>query len=264
MNMKNKFYLWGIILLVGFLSFLYISGSNTFNTTTQNTSTNDTQTNLSSSTDPFKPSEDTIDVTMDILNALNYYYYATQEPVDEGSDFIKIMTSLLNQNKHLETGNKMIKGHLNNSNEVIELATKGMTAGADQVIKANNEIVQNIRNLDPNNSRAAQELEYSIAKYISDQKEGFRMITLAAPQIAYLIFEPAKTETPSGKIPYRITKEERTRILNEIDRLFGEDLKRYPKGYDAQAKNYNSILVAVDAIQKNLIPETYEEAKRYE
>lgn len=265
--MTNKIYIWGILLLVGFLFFTYLSGSNNSNNSTitkqSPSNSNAQQANLQSA-DPFQPSEDTITVTLDILNALNYYYYATQEPIDENGDFIKNMTALLNQNKYLETGNSMIKKHLNNPNEVIELAVKGTTAGSDQVIKANNEMVQAIRNIDVNNPRAAQNLEYAVAKYISDQKEGYRMITVAAPQISYLHFEPAKSENPSGKIPYRITKEERIRILNEINRLFGDDLKKYPKGYDAQAKNYNSILVAVYAIQKNLIPETYEEAKKYE
>lgn len=261
--MKNKIYLWGLIILVGFFIFIYISGPKSPNNNSKEDPINYVQTSLSP-INQLKPKEDVVDITINVLFALNNYYFATQESIDEDGDFIKIMTSFLNQNKYLETGNSSIKSYLNSTNEVIEVTAKGMTMGANQVIKANNDMVQDIRNIDLNDSQAVQKLQYSVAKYLSDQKEGYRLITISAPQISNLIFESAKTKNPSGKIPYKITKEQRTQILDEINRLFGEELRKYPKGYNVQTRSYNSILVAVDAIQKNLIPETYEEARKYE
>jgi hypothetical protein len=130
-----------------------------------------------------------------------------------------------------------------------------MTTGSKKVIEANNELINYMR------SGQTTDFEYAVATYTSNQKEGYKFISISAPQITGLMFEPAKSENPSGRIPYTISDAERKRLLKEIERLFGEDLKNYRAGIAAQTGSYNAILFSVDAIQNNLAPNTYEEAK---
>lgn len=202
----------------------------------------------------------TLDVSLDILQALNDYHAST---VITPRDYEKVslMQNIFDQNKYLESGNRIIAKYINNSDEIIQLSTFGMTKGAETVIKANNNYLEFLKKMDFEDPNQLKELEYAVAKYQSDQKEGYKLIVISAPQIAYLIFEPAKSKNPTGDIPYKITKEERTQILDEIDRLFGKDLKQYQEDVKNEKGDYNTILFTIDSIQKYLIPDKYEDLK---
>ena len=200
-------------------------------------------------------SNSTVDITFDVLQALDNYYVATQDEITDNSEIVDIMTTLLNANKYLESGNVYMKKHLNDTNEVVQLVAKGMTTGAKKVIQANNEFIDFMR------SGELLDSDYAAAKYSSDQKEGYKLIATSAPWITTLIFEPAKSENPSGKIPYAISDANREILLKEIDRLFGGDLKKYRADVKAKTGKYNAILFSVDEIYNRIAPETYEEAK---
>lgn len=196
-----------------------------------------------------------VDATIDVINALGNYYVATQNDINGNSEIVEMMTSLLNANKYLESGNGYVEKYMDDSNEVIQITVKGMVAGANGVIKANNELINFMR------SKELTDYEYAIAKFISNQKEGYKYIAISAPQITSLLFEPAKSNNPTGKIPYTISKDDRVRIQKEINRLFGNDLAAYKADIEKKTGKYNTILFTVNAINNNLIPETYEEAK---
>jgi len=200
-------------------------------------------------------SNSTVDITVDVLQALSNYYVATQNEITEDSEIVDIMTAVLNANKYLESGNAYMKKYLNDTNEVIQVVAKGMTTGAEKVIQANNEFIDFMRSGEPLDS------DYAAAKYSSDQKEGYKLISTSAPWITSLIFEPAKSENPSGRIPYTISDADRKKLLKEIERLFGDDLKKYRADIKAKTGKYNAILFSVDAIYNRIAPETYEEAR---
>lgn len=200
-------------------------------------------------------SNSTVDITLDVLQALDNYYVATQDEITENSEIVDIMTALLNANKHLESGNGYMKKHLNDTNEVVQLVAKGMTTGAEKVIQANNEFIDFMR------SGGLVDSDYAAAKYSSDQKEGYKLISTSAPWVTSLIFEPAKSENPSGKIPYTISNTDRKRLIREIDRLFGNDLKKYRADVKAKTGKYNAVIFSVDEIYNRIAPETYEEAR---
>ena len=199
-----------------------------------------------------------MEFAMNVVRAMHDYYAATQSEIDENSETVEYMTDLLNQTKYLNSGNGFIEAYLNHTNEIVGLTALGMNTGSNAVIKANTDFVELLRKEELNNQTKRSEIEYQVAKYISDQKEGYKLISISAPQVTYLFFEPAKSEDPSGKIPYKISKEQRVLILNEIDRLFGNDLARYRLDKEDKTGSYNAILFAIDAIYKNLAPETYE------
>lgn len=229
-------------------------------TTSATPQQNSSAQNLLASTTPADPQ--TVSATINVLQALDNYYVSTQSNITDASQVAEIMTSLLNSNRYLNNGNVYVKEYLNDpgdsagiSEQALYLAASGMTTGSNQVVAANNGFIDFMRKDD------ATDLNYAIATYQSKQKEGYSLIATSAPQIAYLFWEPAKTENPTGPIPYKISKAERKQILDEIERLFGDDLRDYQQNAKLTGQ-YNSILFAVDAIRERLLSETYEEASK--
>lgn len=206
-------------------------------------------------------SDTVVAVTFDILWALSDYYHSTLDNGNQDFENLEFMSTLLNHKKNLESGNLQIKKYLNSPNEIIKISTEGMTTGALSVIAAIDELIQVLRDIDQYDLSQLSEVEYAFAKYLSDSKEGYKLIVISAPQITSLMFEPTKTKNPTGKIPYTISKEERTKILDEIDRLFGDELEKYKADVKRGVGSYNSIIFSINSIYNNLAPETYEEAE---
>lgn len=200
-----------------------------------------------------------IEFAFDVLNALNLYYVTTQSDISEDSSYVEMMASLLDSNNYLEQGSSRISKYMNDPNEYISVTALGMDTGAKAIIKANNDMVLYIRNTDLDDPANFSEAEYQIANWLSAQKEGYKTIATSAPWMAPLMYEFAESDNPSGKIPYTISEEGRQRILNEIEKLFGDDLRLYQLAEESGAESYNTILFAVDAIYNQLAPDTYEE-----
>lgn len=199
-----------------------------------------------------------VSLTYDVLNALHYYYYASINNGSDDEDFITMMVTLMQKNKKFESGIAIMSDYLESEREIVQLTARGMILGAQMNIEANNRLLNFIKSLDQSNL-GTMEMSAIIAESISMRKDGFGLIMTSAPQIAYLIFEPASSNNPSGKIPYSITKEHREKILNEIDRLFAESFVKEKISIEI-TKEYNAILLAVDNIRENLIFDTYEES----
>jgi hypothetical protein len=202
-------------------------------------------------------SDELISITFDVLRALNSYHLASVDTSLGGDDLVAIMTELMNDSRHLRSGNSFVEKYTNHQNEIAKLTAQGMILGSQGVIKANNSLLEFLRSLDQQ-SGSISEVEYQMATFLSSQREGYGLITISAPQITGLMFEPAKSDNPTGAIPYTISKEQRNRLLREIERLFGEDLRK--EKIDAQKTGqHNAILFAVQGIQTNLLPDNYED-----
>lgn len=192
----------------------------------------------------------------DLLSALDNYYHASLEiDTDPNSTdlILDLMIGIKDRNSKLLAGDRYLNKYLNSNDEIISLVAKGVLEGSKQLRGSNNKLYellkfQNINDPDTISIRDAT------ANYLAEQKEGYSLIAMFAPQVGYLIFSPAKTENPSGEIPYLITVDERKMLTDQIDRMFGESLyKKEPNG------NKNSVILAVEGIREYLIHETYEE-----
>lgn len=208
-----------------------------------------------------KEGSDTTNFTFDVLQAMHYYYFSTQEQSAKGEEvstmLVNMMTSMMNSVNRLESGNKMVDSYLNSDDELVKLIAAGMTTGANVVIEAENEFIEYLKNVDESDPNTYDDIEYQLAKRNASEKEGYSTIAISAAQIGYLFFEPAQSENPSGPIPYKVSKQERERILKEVDRLFGEELEEYKNSKG----DVNTIIFGVSSIRNLLIPDTYEEAK---
>lgn len=197
---------------------------------------------------------ETYEFSLDVLHALNEYYYSTQNNITETSEIDEIMSASLDAIRYLDTGDNFIRDETNSKDKVVYLVANGIIKGSKKVKEANTEFINFLR------AGNLYDSEYAAASFRSKQKEGYLLISTAAPQVAYLYFEFAKSENPSGPIPYKIPKEEITLILNEIERLFGEEVRDYQKYLQNPAGSYNAIIFSVNAIRNRLLPETYEQA----
>ena len=221
--------------------------------------TRQVNTSLESSLEKGVSSEELVSISFDVLQALNFYHLASVDTSLGNDDLIAIMTEVMNDSRHLRSGNSFIEKYTNHSNEIIKLTAQGMILGSQGVIKANDNLLRFLRSLDQQ-SDSISEVEYQMATFLSSQKEGYGLIIMFAPQITALMFEPAKSNNPTGVIPYTINKEQRSRLLKEIERLFGEELRK-EKINAQRTGQHNAILIAVQGIQRNLLPDTYEDIK---
>lgn len=187
---------------------------------------------------------------------------AVRGEVKVDDELLDMMNELMNNVKCLQEGDAFIKKYSKSDNEVIRVTSEGMFTGSKVVQVSTNNLIQYLRQIDENDPSTWADLKYRVAKYLSDNKDGYKLIAISAPQITSLMWEPPKTDNPTGKIPYTITKEERKTILREIDRLFKEDLEKYELDLKRDAESFDAIIFAVRAIKNNIAPDTYEEAEQ--
>lgn len=211
-----------------------------------------------------KDAPNKVDASLDVLTALSYYYLAgTNTSTYQDPDVMtQAITTLLKQNENMKNGNAFVQKYVNDPNTVISLSAEGMTLGSNQVIKANNDFINYIRTANLNDSNFNQNLSYAVAKHNTDRESGYKTILVSAPQISSLYYDYPKQKNPTGAIPYLLSPSDRKLIINKMNTLFGDLLKQFPKGYDSSTDTYDSILVAVDSIRKNIVPETYEETSK--
>ena len=205
------------------------------------------------------PNSNTKAFVADLLYALDNYHFASLAvDLDESSSDILLdsMTNLKNKNNKILTGDRYLEKYGNSDNEIIKLAVQGTLGGSKKLVDSNNKLYNYLKYQNSDNPDVVG-IRDAIATYLSEQKDGYSLIAIAAPQVGYLIFAPAERQPPKGKIPYLISSNDRKDLINEIDRTFGGYLYKVEANGDK-----NSVIFAVENIRGYLVPDTYEEASK--
>lgn len=134
----------------------------------------------------------------------------------------------------------------------------------------NDKVISKIRKATNADPGGFKDIEFTIAETNAQKKKAWEMILLAAGWSMPVIIEyPAKTDNPTGKIPFKISEKEKEMLIKRVNELFKVKLERYHNflRLSKQSKETNSddstyIIVGVDKIKEYLATETYEEAKR--
>lgn len=201
--------------------------------------------------------DNTLGITMQVLTALSNFYMASQKDIAYAQDnMFSITSNLMEQNRYLKYGIDGLSDLTTHKNELVNLIGKGMSTGAMELSIANGELLNIIKTID---ETGADDFSYQLAEYATKQKEGYRTIYISAGQIGYLLFRPAETDNPTGAIPYKISKQDRDDILEEIDSLFGDAFKEDEINY-RKTQTHNAILSVVKTIRGFVEGDTYEEA----
>lgn len=196
-------------------------------------------------------------IAFDFLHALNAFKLTVHmDDPHRSTNDVELMTEMMNDNRWMAEGVSLLRKYKGHRNESVRVAAEGTILGAETAKKANTDMLAIMRK----GRVTPEELNYQVALYTSRQKEAYRAIYIFAPSITAVMFRPKEKPEQAGPIAYTISKPDRVAILEEIDRLFGDELAAEERG--ERKDRHNAIVIAVQAIRKNLVADTYEELEK--
>jgi hypothetical protein len=206
---------------------------------------------------PTLSSAELYDAGSSVLLALQDFYLASLESKQVSSDqgdnapaTAQIMVHLFNEQRNLKRGCIPLQKLQNNRNKAVRVAATGSIAGAEAVIKADDELLQLLRSPAMNSG----DWTFKMAQAASAKQDGYMTIAKAAPWVTIAMFAMVDDPPQSGPIPYYISTKQRRALLEQINSIFGKEIEK-----DATAKdNHNFIIIAATLFQRNLIHDTYE------
>jgi hypothetical protein len=152
---------------------------------------------------------------------------------------------------------------------VISVVVKGFNVGIDLLIDGNKQIIKNVRKL--SNAQRTEDLkdfQYEAAKILTQNRGAWEAIGKSAAFAWPVYIEYAKTDNPTGPIPFRISDKERKSLIKEIDRMFSDKLDKFyqhraavESGREGNPKDQTWVVFGVYGIKKMLSGETYEDQK---
>lgn len=203
--------------------------------------------------------EETEAVYYAFLGMLSDVYFVSQEnSTAESGDMTSFLYELLKANTRLDDVISRASEYANHSNDIVELAGKGISVGSYQIKEANNDIITYLRGLGNLENFDISEFQYQLANYRAAEHEGYVTIITSVGQLMALTFRSVESENPTGPIPYTINKSARQRIVSQIDDLFTEAFVK-DETLHQETQTRNAIVLLVKQLRENLIPNTYEE-----
>lgn len=210
-------------------------------------------------------------VIWSLIDSLHSLDWGSSYELTENDEVSQMMTKLMNQNSKYELAATTMQEYVNDKDEYLSIVSKGIVAGALGLVDANNTVIDKLRKITNFEEDGLKDVEYTIAKTNAQKKSSWEMIIISAGWALPIIMEPAKTENPTGKIPFKLSEKDRQLLVNRINELFGEKLKKYKnflelskQGKETDPNDSTYIIAGIERIRDNLTVETYEEAKKRE
>ncbi len=207
-----------------------------------------------------------------LVDSLYSLDWGSSYEMTETDELSQMMTKLMNQNSKYEVAVRSMQEYINDKDEYISAISKGIVGGALSLVEANNKALDRLRKMSNFEKEGFKDVEYMIAETNAQKKKAWEAILLSAGWSMPIIEEyPAKTENPTGKIPFKIPEKERKLLVQRIDELFAEKLKRYKnflelsrQGKETNPNDSTYIIAGVEKIREYLVAETYERARENE
>ena len=204
-----------------------------------------------------------------LVDSLHSLDWGSSYEMTETDELSQMMTKLMNQNSKYEVAARSMQEYTNDKDEYISAISKGIVGGALSLVDANNKALDKLRKMSNFEKEGFKDVEYMIAETNAQKKKAWEAILLSAGWSMPIIEEyPAKTENPTGKIPFKIPENERKLLVQRIDELFAEKLKRYKnflelsrQGKETNPNDSTYIIAGVEKIREYLVTETYERAR---
>ena len=211
-------------------------------------------------------------VIWSLVDSLHLLDWGSSYELTGTDELSQMMTKLMNQNSKYEDAARAMQEYVNDNNEYISAITKGIVGGGLSLVDANNKILGKLRKMSNLEKEGLQDVEYTIAETNAQKKKAWEAIILSAGWSLPIIEEyPAKVENPTGKIPFKLSEKERQLLVNRIDEMFAEKLRRYAnflelakQGKETNPDDSTYIIAGVQRIRDMLTTETYEEAREKE
>jgi hypothetical protein len=203
---------------------------------------------------------------LDSLYSCETALYYMEQSRKDSNDVSKILEEEMSANNRFSEAKIAISKYTKDSNQFIQGAAKGVIVGIDIIMDANNKTIQHIRQISNYNENALKDVDFKIAELVSQKKEGWMIIARSASFLMPVIIEGAKSENPTGLIPFKISKDERIKLLKRLNELFKEMLQRFDnyyalkkQGLEGNPEDLTWLSFTVDRIRGMLSFETYEE-----
>jgi secreted Zn-dependent insulinase-like peptidase len=162
---------------------------------------------------------------MTIINTLECLQSVVDEDAKEGDSLTEMMSKAMVRNNRLKDAKSTIDPYSKSKDRVINVVVKGFNLGMDLLTDGNNQLIKNVRKL--SNAQKAEDLkdfQYEAAKILTQNREAWEAIGKSAALTWPVYIEYAKTENPTGAIPFKISDKERKALIKEIDHMFGDKL----------------------------------------
>jgi hypothetical protein len=207
---------------------------------------------------------------MTIINTLECLQSVVDENAKEGDSLTEMMSKAMVRNNRLKDAKSTIDPYSKSKDGVINVVVKGFNLGMDLLTDGNNQLIKNVRKL--SNAQKAEDLkdfQYEAAKILTQNREAWEAIGKSAALTWPVYIEYAKTENPTGAIPFKISDKERKALIKEIDHMFGDKLEKFyqhraaiESGREGNPKDQTWVVFGVYGIKKMLSGETYEDQRR--
>lgn len=205
-----------------------------------------------------------------VINTLDYLQSVEEENAKEGDDLTEMMSKAMMRNNRLTDAKNSIKPYSKSKDQVISVVIQGFSVGIDLLIDGNNKLIKNVRKL--SNAQKEEDLkdfQYEAAKILTQNREAWEAIGKSAALTWPIYIEYAKTEKPTGPIPFKISDKERIILIKELDRMFGHKLEKFyqhraavENGREGNPKDQTWLIFGVYGIRKMLNGKTYEERNK--
>jgi hypothetical protein len=206
-----------------------------------------------------------------VLSSLHYCNWAREYALqlESTSNMVETMTNLMTQNAKFEQAKAMVADYSHEKEERYSTTSKGMVVGMEMHIEANNTTLDMLRRVSNSDLSALKNFDYEAAKINDKHKQAWEMLSTASMFVIYSIVQPAASSNPTGQVPFRISERERVELLQQLDKLFADDLKKYyayrgsvKKGLKGNPNDQTWVIFAVDRIRDTLSAKTYEEGMK--
>lgn len=201
----------------------------------------------------------------DLLRSLHYCQWAFVYEVKNGGSPIGARYDIMSANYKLKQAKTNILKYADYNEPGIRETTLRMIKGIDALVGRNDKLLWI---LDSTGSIAFGKTAKDNLEDRNERNKGIEVISASAEMVFILISDPDNNHQ-TGKIRFKISKEERFRLLKRFDGLFkgliewcsfSASLEKEESGCDSAIKN--CMIFDLNRLREVFLVTTYEEAKR--
>ncbi len=202
-----------------------------------------------------KSSEHVVEYVRALNNVFSKLYRSTmeyseiQEQYPDFSENTLTMTTSIQVSKDLTDASSFLEPFIKDKDQSIQVSSNMLYLDIFSMLKANNVVADLYRNISPDN---IDTLQYSIANLVGAQKtlKNDLLDNILMVITKWIIQIPVEDSERVWPVKYAISKEQRQSLLEDIDHIFGNNMKNAED---------NIYLMSEKIIQLSLVPDTYEE-----
>lgn len=202
----------------------------------------------------------------ELIESLNRCQFFLDARLDVNAKSAEVMSAVMNANNQLEQAKLPIQKYLRDNDADIKRIAIDTVVGIDNFIDGNLKFLELTRKKDSAGPQGLKDLEDTLEKIAKQRFDAWRLIIDSAVTLPTVIAERAKSDYPTGPIPFKISKDERRLLRNQVNQLFKDKLRRFDDAREQkrQGKEFNpedlsEFTFTVALIYDELSAETYEE-----